>query len=57
MEVKTYYLYEPSKAAAGAVTGLFAVGFLISLFQTIKYKSWIWFVMVFATASMSPFQR
>ena len=52
MEIKTYYLYEPSTAAAGAVAGLFAVGCLATIFLSIRHKSWIWFVMVAAIASM-----
>ncbi|EOO04454.1 putative rta1 domain protein [Phaeoacremonium minimum UCRPA7] len=50
MEIKTYYLYEPSTAAAGAVAGLFAVGCLATIFLSIRHKSWIWFVMVAAIA-------
>ncbi|CAK7205922.1 hypothetical protein SEUCBS139899_008702 [Sporothrix eucalyptigena] len=47
----TYYPYfQPSAAAAGVMCGLFAIGFLVSTYETIRYKSWIWFVMLLAIA-------
>ncbi|ERT01853.1 RTA1 domain protein [Sporothrix schenckii 1099-18] len=43
-----YPFFEPSPAAAGVTCGLFAIGFLVSTYQTIRLKSWIWFVMLLA---------
>ncbi|KAH6995927.1 RTA1 like protein-domain-containing protein [Ilyonectria sp. MPI-CAGE-AT-0026] len=45
-ETKSYYLYDPSEALAGVVAGLYALSFLITLFQTIRKRSWVWLVMV-----------
>ncbi|KAF7553345.1 hypothetical protein G7Z17_g3708 [Cylindrodendrum hubeiense] len=46
MAEKSYYLYAPSEALAGVVAGLYALSFLITLYQTIRKRSWVWLVMV-----------
>jgi hypothetical protein len=52
--VITYYPYfQPSAAAAGVMCALFAIGFIVSTYQSIRYKSWIWFVMLLAILSKS----
>lgn len=52
--VVTYYPYfQPSAAAAGVFCGLFGLGFLVSTYQSIRYKAWIWFVMLLAILSKS----
>ncbi|CAK7219690.1 hypothetical protein SCUCBS95973_003903 [Sporothrix curviconia] len=49
--VLTYYPYfQPSTAAAGVMCALFAIGLVVSTYETIRYKSWIWFVMLLAIA-------
>ena len=49
----TFYPYfQPSAAAAGVMCALFAIGFVVSTYETIRKKSWIWFVMLLAIASM-----
>jgi hypothetical protein len=49
--IKTYYPYfQPSEAAAGVMCALFTIGFALSLWQTIRHKAWIWFVMILAIA-------
>lgn len=50
-ETKSYYLYDPSAALAGVVAGLYALSFLITLFQTIRKRSWVWLVMVLGIGS------
>ncbi|EPE10025.1 rta1 domain protein [Ophiostoma piceae UAMH 11346] len=50
IEISYYPFYNPSAAAAGVMCALFAIGFIVSAFQTIRYKSWIWLVMLLAIA-------
>lgn len=49
-EVKDWYAYDPSKAAAIAACACFVVGLIVHLWQTIRHRAWIWFVMVLAVA-------
>jgi hypothetical protein len=49
------YLYQPSQAVAGVACGLYSIGFLISVFQIIRYKAWIWFIMAVAIGSKCGF--
>ncbi|KAK3940383.1 RTA1 like protein-domain-containing protein [Diplogelasinospora grovesii] len=46
--VRSFYPYQPSQAAAAVVCALFSIGFLLSFYQTIRHKAWIWCVMVLA---------
>ena len=47
--IKTYYPYfSPSVPAAAVVCALFSIGFIVSFYQTIRTKAWIWFVMLVA---------
>lgn len=50
IETDYYPYYNPSAAAAGVMCGLFAIGFVVSAFQTVRYKSWIWSVMLLSIA-------
>lgn len=47
----SYYDYSPSQPAAGVFAALFGLAFLVTLFQAIRTRAWIWLVMVFAIAS------
>jgi len=49
--VNYYPYYEPSQPAAIVACVLFSIGFVLSLYQTIVTKAWIWFVMVLSVAS------
>lgn len=54
LDPENYYeYYQPSVPAAGVMCGIFSLGFMVSLFQTIQYKAKIWTVMLVALASMS----
>ncbi len=51
-EVHTFYPYfQPSQAAAAIFCALFSIGALVSIWQTFRYKSWIWMVMIIAVLS------
>lgn len=47
----SYYNYNPSTAAAWIFTILYAIVTAIGLFQTIRKRSWIWLVFIFASTS------
>jgi hypothetical protein len=47
----SYYLYNPSKPLAGVAAGLFGLSFLVTLYQTIRKKAWVWIFMLLAIAS------
>jgi len=49
--VRSFYPYSPSQAAAGVLCGLFSISFVLSFWQTVRHKAWIWFIMVFAIGS------
>jgi hypothetical protein len=51
MAIKSYYAYQPSEPAAAVACAVFGIGALISFYQTIRYKAWIWLVMVLAVSS------
>lgn len=51
--VVSYYRYDPSEAAAIVAAILFGVGLIISVFQTIRSRAWIWLTMCVAVASKS----
>lgn len=51
LDPENYYeYYQPSVPAAGVMCGIFSLGFMVSLFQTIQYKAKIWTVMLVALA-------
>lgn len=52
-EVQNWYAYQPVKAPAIAATALFAITLIAHLWQMIRHKAWIWFIMVVAVASKS----
>jgi hypothetical protein len=51
--VTSKYDYDPSLAAAVIAAALYGIAFLVNLAFTIKYKSWVWMVMVVAAGSTS----
>ncbi|CEI61860.1 hypothetical protein FVEN_g2916 [Fusarium venenatum] len=46
----SYYLYNPSKPLAGVAAGLFGLSFLVTLYQIIRKKAWVWIFMLLAIA-------
>ena len=52
MDSTSYYLYNPSKPLAGVCAGLFGLSFLVTLYQIIRKKAWVWIFMLLAIASM-----
>jgi hypothetical protein len=52
MDSLSYYLYNPSKPLAGVAAGLFGLSFLVTLYQIIRKKAWVWIFMLLAIASM-----
>lgn len=47
----SHYKYTPSLDAAIVVAVLYSVAFAITLFQWVRYRAWVWVVMVLAAAS------
>ena len=47
----SYYRYDPSFPAAVTAAVLFTVAFAATLIQWLRYRSWVWTVMVVASAS------
>lgn len=47
----SYYRYDPSLAVAIVAAALYSIAFLLTLVQWIRYKAWIWGIMVLAAAS------
>ncbi|KAH8808495.1 RTA1 like protein-domain-containing protein [Xylogone sp. PMI_703] len=48
------YGYDPSQTAAIAVAVIYSIAFIITLVQWIRYRAWVWVVMVIA-AGMEAF--
>lgn len=47
---RSYYLYDPSVPIAAVAAVLFTLACLVGAFQTIRYKSTVWWVMILAAA-------
>jgi hypothetical protein len=43
--------YVPSQPLAGVTAGLFAASFLLTLFQIIRKRAWVWLVMLLSILS------
>lgn len=48
----SYYGYDPSLPVAIVAAALYGIAFVLTFIQWIRYKSWVWVVMVIAAASM-----
>ncbi|KAH6678341.1 RTA-like protein [Halenospora varia] len=48
--VRSKYPFSPSLPAAIVVATLFTIAFLLTLIQWVRYRSWVWLVMVLAAA-------
>jgi uncharacterized membrane protein len=48
----SYYHYNPSLAVSIVTAVLYTIAFILTLAQWIRYKAWVWSVMVVAAASM-----
>ncbi|KAJ5604514.1 RTA1 like protein-domain-containing protein [Penicillium lagena] len=46
----SYYRYNPSLAVAIVAAVLYGIAFILTLVQWVRYKSWVWVVMVIASA-------
>ncbi|KAJ5363551.1 RTA1 like protein-domain-containing protein [Penicillium cataractarum] len=46
----SFYRYNPSLAVAIVAAVLYGIAFILTLVQWIRYKSWVWIVMVVAAA-------
>jgi hypothetical protein len=49
----SHYNYTPSLVAAVVVAALYSVVFTLTLFQWVRYRAWVWAMMVLAAASKS----
>jgi hypothetical protein len=49
----SHYNYTPSLDAAIVVAVLYSVAFALTLFEWVRYRAWVWVVMVFGAASKS----
>lgn len=47
----SYYRYNPSLAVAIVAAVLYGIAFILTLVQWVRYRSWVWVVMVIASAS------
>lgn len=47
----SYYRYDPSLAVAIVAAVLYSIAFVLTFIQWIRYKAWIWAIMVVASAS------
>lgn len=57
--VGSWYDYKPSEAAAIIFAVIYVIATIVSIYQTIRSRAWIWIVMVFASLSesqLSPIQ-
>ncbi len=52
--IHDYYRYKPSVDAAIVVAILYTLAFMGTILQFLRYQSWAWTVMVFASGSESP---
>jgi ABC-type multidrug transport system permease subunit len=48
----SYYHYNPSLAVAIVAAVLYGIAFVLTFVQWIRFKSWVWVIMVTASASM-----
>ena len=48
----SFYRYNPSLAVAIVAAVLYGIAFVLTLIQWVRYRSWVWVVMVIASASM-----
>ena len=48
----SYYRYNPSLAVAIVAAVLYGIAFILTFIQWFRFKSWVWVVMVTASASM-----
>ncbi|KAJ5758608.1 RTA1 like protein-domain-containing protein [Penicillium odoratum] len=46
----SYYRYDPSLAVAIVAAVLYSIAFILTFIQWIRYKAWIWVIMVLAAA-------
>lgn len=47
----SYYQYNPSLGAAVVFAVLYSITFVLTVFQWIRYRAWVWIIMVIAVAS------
>jgi hypothetical protein len=47
----SYYRYSPSLGTAIAVAVLYSLAFIGTAVQWLRYKSWVWIIMVLAAGS------
>lgn len=47
----SFYRYNPSLAVAIVAAVLYGIAFILTCVQWIRYKSWVWVIMVVAAAS------
>lgn len=50
-EMRSYYRYNPSLAPAVVAAVLYTIAFIGTLVQWVRYRAWIWAIMVVAAAS------
>jgi membrane protein YdbS with pleckstrin-like domain len=50
----SYYKYIPSLAAAIIFAVLFSLAYIGTQLQFLRYRSWVWTVMVLASGSEQP---
>lgn len=50
---RSYYRYNPSLAPAIVAAVLYTLAFIGTLVQWVRYRAWIWAIMVVAAASGS----
>lgn len=53
----SHYNYTPSLDVAIVVAALYSLAFASTLFLWVRYRAWVWVVMVFAAASESFAQK
>jgi len=49
----SHYNYTPSLDAAIVVAAMYSLAFILTFFLWVRYRAWVWVVMVFAAASKS----
>jgi hypothetical protein len=47
----SHYAYNPSLGAAAVAASLYTLVFIATAVQWLRYRSWVWIVMVIAGAS------
>lgn len=50
-----FYLYDPSLAVAIVAAVLYTIAFLLTTIQWIRYRAWVWSIMVLSAASTFAF--